>query len=86
MVNRWLEHTGLEDPTCALKFGWSTIRLSEGTTASCHRTDSDQIINFQDFHNTPIKQQAWPINRTITRELRQKNQEAGICGVQGQHI
>lgn len=57
MVNRWLEHTGLEDPTCALKFGWSTIRLSEGTTASCHRTDSDQIINFQDFHNTPIKQQ-----------------------------
>ena len=55
MVNRWLEHTGLEDPTCALKFGWSTIRLSEGTTASCHRTDSDQIINFQDFHNTPIK-------------------------------
>lgn len=57
MKNKWLEHTGLKDPTCALKFGWSTIRLSEGTTASCHRTDSDQIINFEDFHNTPIKQQ-----------------------------
>ena len=53
--SNWSKHTGLKDPTCALKFGWSTIRLSEGTTNGCHRTDSDEIIDFKDFHNTPIK-------------------------------
>lgn len=41
---------------CQLKWNWSTVYLTTGTTASCHRTnhhgfDRDKF----DFHNTPQK-------------------------------
>lgn len=42
---------------CQLKWNWSTIRLYDGTTSSCHRVDPDHITteNFEEFHNTPKK-------------------------------
>jgi organic radical activating enzyme len=42
---------------CQLKWNWSTIRLYDGTTSSCHRVDSDLLTpeTFQNFHNTPKK-------------------------------
>tara|TARA_R110000868_G_scaffold5188_1_gene31938 strand:- start:113 stop:1498 length:1386 start_codon:yes stop_codon:yes gene_type:complete len=46
----------VSDTACQLKWNWSTIFLSTGETASCHRTshhkfDTDKF----DFHNTPSK-------------------------------
>ena len=57
MDKNWQLHTGLGDPTCALKFGWSTVKLSEGTSASCHRTTYDKVPegDFGKFHHTPTK-------------------------------
>ena len=57
MENKWQLHTGLGDPTCALKFGWSTVKLSEGTSASCHRTNYDKVPegDFGKFHHTPTQ-------------------------------
>ena len=57
MDKNWQLHTGLGDPTCALKFGWSTVKLSEGTSASCHRTAYDKVPegDFGKFHHTPTK-------------------------------
>jgi hypothetical protein len=45
------------ETSCYLKWSWSTIFLTKGTTASCHRTvHSDiDINNFNNFHNTPKK-------------------------------
>jgi hypothetical protein len=42
---------------CALKWNWSTIRLYNGITSSCHRVQGDLITtdNFDSFHNTPKK-------------------------------
>lgn len=42
---------------CQLKWNWSTIRLYDGTTSSCHRVTPDEITveNFDTFHNTPKK-------------------------------
>jgi organic radical activating enzyme len=39
---------------CQLKWNWSTIRLLNGATSSCHRVDSDLITvdTFDTFHNT----------------------------------
>lgn len=44
-------------PACPLKWNWSTIYLSNGNTASCHRTAFSVVNkdNFAEFHNTPIK-------------------------------
>ena len=55
--SNWTKHTGLKDPTCALKFVWSSIKLSEGTSASCHRTTYDKVPegDFGKFHHTPTK-------------------------------
>ena len=39
----FLEKYNLPDPVCKYKWGWSTIRLLEGTTNSCHRVKSDSI-------------------------------------------
>lgn len=57
---------------CQLKWVWSTLYLNTGTTRSCHRTAESRLLpeNFQDFHNTEIKQQdrtdmlqgRWPLN------------------------
>ena len=43
--------------SCQLKWNWSTIRLFNGATSSCHRVNSDTITsdNFNFFHNTPKK-------------------------------
>lgn len=43
---------------CQLKWTWSTVYLTTGATASCHRTDHHKFdpVKF-DFHNTPQKQQ-----------------------------
>jgi hypothetical protein len=42
---------------CQLKWNWSTIRLYDGTTSSCHRVDADSVTpdTFDNFHNTPKK-------------------------------
>jgi organic radical activating enzyme len=41
---------------CQLKWVWSTIFLTSGTTASCHRTDHHKFdYNTFNFHNTPSK-------------------------------
>lgn len=48
----------INTPTsCQLKWTWSTIRLYDGTTSSCHRVNPDQIIpeKFYKFHNTSKK-------------------------------
>ena len=57
MDKNWQKHTGLKDPTCALKFSYSTVKLSEGTSASCHRTTYDKVPegDFGKFHHTPTK-------------------------------
>ena len=48
------------DPSCRLKWSWSTIYLNNGTTASCHRASSSKldIDSFDNFHNTEEKIQA----------------------------
>ena len=45
------------DTACQLKWNWSTIRLYNGTTSSCHRVDGDNISvdTFDQFHNTSKK-------------------------------
>ena len=45
------------ETACQLKWNWSTIRLYNGATSSCHRVDSDLITvdTFDSFHNTPKK-------------------------------
>ena len=48
-----------QSPACQLKWAWSTIRLYEGSTSSCHRVEKEFInsTNFETFHNTPLKLQ-----------------------------
>lgn len=42
--------------SCQLKWDWSTIYLTLGTSASCHRTTKSPIeLNTFNFHNTPQK-------------------------------
>jgi hypothetical protein len=45
------------EPTCQLKWTWSTIYLSNSASASCHRTTQYKfnLDNFDDFHNLPEK-------------------------------
>ncbi len=45
------------ETACQLKWNWSTIRLHEGTTNSCHRVNVDIVTpeSFATFHNTPKK-------------------------------
>ena len=45
------------ETSCQLKWNWSTIRLYNGSTSSCHRVTSDQITvdTFDTFHNSPKK-------------------------------
>lgn len=44
---------------CQSKWTWSTVRLFNGTTSSCHRVENNVITpeTFADFHNTPKKLQ-----------------------------
>jgi organic radical activating enzyme len=43
----------ISDTACKLKWGWSTVYLNTGLTASCHRASFGNIPdNFDDFHNT----------------------------------
>lgn len=57
--NKFLNEYKLKDPVCLWKWTWSTIRLMEGTTNSCHRVKSDKLSSdtYKDFHNTPTKLQ-----------------------------
>lgn len=45
------------ETACQLKWTWSTVRLREGNTSSCHRVEPDPINSesFDEFHNTPKK-------------------------------
>jgi organic radical activating enzyme len=45
---------------CKLKWGWSTLFLNSGKTASCHRSSFSNLTeeNFSNFHNTDVKIQA----------------------------
>ena len=57
--------------SCKLKWGWSTLYLNAGLTASCHRASFSNLTveNFSNFHNTDTKIQArrlmiegkWPV-------------------------
>ena len=40
---------------CQLKWSWSTVFLTSGTTASCHRVQQFPIGENFNFHNTPEK-------------------------------
>jgi hypothetical protein len=72
------------DTACQLKWNWSTIRLYNGTTSSCHRVESNPVTveTFDSFHNTPKKiadrqlmlQGEWP---TGGCEYCQKIEQAG---------
>jgi len=46
-----------KDPACLLKWTWSTLWLTEGTTNSCHRCKRVplDLDNFDNFHNVPHK-------------------------------
>jgi hypothetical protein len=48
------------ETACKLKWGWSTLYLNSGITASCHRSSFSKLTaeNFNQFHNTPAKVQA----------------------------
>lgn len=48
------------ETACKLKWGWSTLYLNSGQTASCHRASFSELTadNFDNFHNTNIKLQA----------------------------
>lgn len=45
------------EPTCQLKWTWSTIYLTNSASASCHRTTQYKfdLDTFDDFHNLPEK-------------------------------
>lgn len=43
------------EPSCRLKWAWSTIYLNNGSTGSCHRASQSVIESITDFHNTPQK-------------------------------
>lgn len=44
------------DTACQLKWTWSTLFLTTGTTSSCHRTNLHRFDYSKfDFHNTPSK-------------------------------
>lgn len=46
----------VSDTACQLKWTWSTIFLTTGKTASCHRTHHHKFdTDMFDFHNTPSK-------------------------------
>lgn len=53
----FLNKYNLPDPVCMYKWTWSTVRLMEGTTNSCHRVVGDRITpeTYENFHNTPSK-------------------------------
>jgi len=57
MKNYFKDVYGMEDPACILKFAWSTVRLYDKSTNSCHRVKTDDLTieDFDDFHNTPLK-------------------------------
>ena len=58
---------------CALKWGWNTFRLYNGTSSSCHRVKPEfvPIDQFENFHNMPkvledralMRQGEWPKGR-----------------------
>jgi hypothetical protein len=56
------------ETSCLLKWSWSTVFLTFGTTSSCHRTDQVKIPvdNFESFHNLP--------NKIAARELMLKGE------------
>jgi hypothetical protein len=72
------------DTACQLKWNWSTLRLYNGITSSCHRVQGDPITtdDFDSFHNTPKKladrqlmlQGQWPVGGC---EYCQKIEQAG---------
>lgn len=71
-MSEFLRKHNLSDPSCLLKWSWSTIRLFEGTSSSCFRVKQNKIDvnNYQDFHNTPqsvndrisMQSGSWPGN------------------------
>lgn len=53
----FLKKYNLPDPVCMYKWTWSTIRLMEASTNSCHRVKSSNLTpeTYENFHNTPLK-------------------------------
>lgn len=48
------------ETACKSKWGWSTLYLNSGKTASCHRSSFSNLTidNIDNFHNTDVKLQA----------------------------
>lgn len=46
----------VNDAACVYKWGWNTLGLYDGVTASCHRTEHAPITieNFENFHNSDM--------------------------------
>lgn len=55
MINSEKKYFPIKTETaCKLKWSWSTIRLYNGITSSCHRVWGDQVdVETFNFHNTP---------------------------------
>jgi organic radical activating enzyme len=53
----FLKLYNMPDPVCLYKWNWSTVRLLEAETNSCHRVETDYFSheNYADFHNTKKK-------------------------------
>lgn len=72
---------------CANKWGWSSIWLDDGMTASCHRVERVPIDldNFDNFHNVPKKVEdrekmlrgEWPQGNTYGCQYCQRIEESG---------
>lgn len=53
----FLKLYNMPDPVCLYKWNWSTVRLLDAETNSCHRVETDQFSheNYANFHNTEKK-------------------------------
>lgn len=53
--SKFTKKYNLPDPVCLYKWQWSTVRLQQQTSASCHRVMQEEISveEFADFHNAP---------------------------------
>jgi organic radical activating enzyme len=65
------------ETACKLKWGWSTLYLNSGITASCHRSSFSKLTpeNFKNFHNTDVKIKA----RTLMLDGKWPNGGCEYC-------
>jgi len=71
--DKFIEKYNLESPSCIYKLAWSSNKIFNGQTQSCHRVAPDFVSheNYHNFHNTSSKIEdrilmqngIWPENR-----------------------